>query len=45
LQEARHRSAVWWRHVNRLMSLFGILLVAVATTLVVIGVHQRWGVL
>jgi hypothetical protein len=43
LQEVKYRSARWWRHVNRYMSVFGLLVIAAAIALIVVGIHERWG--
>ncbi|CCU77331.1 hypothetical protein BGHDH14_bghG003577000001001 [Blumeria hordei DH14] len=43
LEEARYESAVWWRKLNRWMSLVGIVIIAVVIVLVVVGIQQGWG--
>lgn len=33
----------WWRNLNRIMAVVGILIIAVIVVLVVIGIKQGWG--
>ncbi len=41
--EMRFQSARWWRTLNRVMSVFGLLILGAIAALVVIGVRQGWG--
>ncbi|KAI0526354.1 hypothetical protein F5B22DRAFT_154481 [Xylaria bambusicola] len=41
--ETSYQSARWWRHLNRYMSIFGILILGAIVALVVVGVKQGWG--
>ncbi|CAK7200756.1 hypothetical protein SEUCBS139899_003455 [Sporothrix eucalyptigena] len=41
--EMRYQSARWWRTLNRVMSVFGLLILGAVAALVVVGVHQGWG--
>ncbi|ERS97164.1 uncharacterized protein SPSK_02146 [Sporothrix schenckii 1099-18] len=41
--EARYQSAKWWRTLNRVMSVFGLLILGAVAALVVVGVRQGWG--
>ncbi|KAM0334075.1 hypothetical protein ACHAQA_001095 [Verticillium albo-atrum] len=43
IDEMHYRSACWWRNLNRIMALVGILIVAAIVTLAVVGVKQGWG--
>lgn len=43
LDDRQHYSARWWRNVNRIMSIIGLLVIAVIVTLSVVGVKQGWG--
>ncbi len=40
--EVRYQSAVWWRTLNRCMSLVGLLLLGTVAALVVLGIRQGW---
>lgn len=42
IQEARYNSAKWWRNLNRVMSIIGLLLIGAAIALIVVGVRQKW---
>lgn len=43
IDEASYQSARWWRHLNRYMSIFGILIIGAIIALIVVGVKQGWG--
>lgn len=43
VEDAVYRSALWWRTVNRGMSIIGLLVLAAVIALSVVGVKQRWG--
>ncbi|KAH7038009.1 uncharacterized protein B0I36DRAFT_73975 [Microdochium trichocladiopsis] len=40
--DAQYQSARWWRNLNRVMSIVGILVLGAVAALVVIGVKDRW---
>ncbi|KAJ0141969.1 Uncharacterized protein HZ326_15190 [Fusarium oxysporum f. sp. albedinis] len=42
-EDAVFTSAIWWRKVNRGMSLIGLLILGAIIALIVVGVKQRWG--
>ncbi|KAF5026403.1 hypothetical protein F66182_1531 [Fusarium sp. NRRL 66182] len=42
-EDAVYSSAIWWRKVNRSMSIIGLLLLGAIIALIVVGVKQRWG--
>jgi hypothetical protein len=42
-EDAVFTSAIWWRKVNRGMSIIGLLILGAIVALIVIGVKQRWG--
>jgi len=42
-EDAVFTSAIWWRKVNRGMSIIGLLILGAIIALIVIGVKQRWG--
>ncbi|CRK48496.1 hypothetical protein BN1723_008036 [Verticillium longisporum] len=43
IDEICYRSARWWRNLNRIMALVGVLIVAVIITLAVVGAKRGWG--
>ncbi|KAK3997253.1 hypothetical protein QBC44DRAFT_229982 [Cladorrhinum sp. PSN332] len=43
IDEKRYDSARWWRNLNRIMSLVGLLIIGAVVALAVIGVKQGWG--
>ncbi|KAJ3562333.1 hypothetical protein NPX13_g8602 [Xylaria arbuscula] len=43
IDELSYQSARWWRHLNRYMSIFGILIIGAIIALIVVGVQQGWG--
>lgn len=43
LDEIRYRSARWWRNLNRVMSVVGVLVIGAIVALVVVGVREQWG--
>lgn len=42
-EDAVFTSAIWWRRVNRGMSIIGLLILGAIIALSVVGVKQRWG--
>ncbi|KAI1812861.1 hypothetical protein GGS20DRAFT_512803 [Poronia punctata] len=42
VDDSRYQSARWWRNVNRIMSFFGVLIIAVVIALVVVGTRKGW---
>ncbi|KXJ94572.1 hypothetical protein Micbo1qcDRAFT_44891 [Microdochium bolleyi] len=40
--DASYQSARWWRNLNRVMSIIGILVLGAVAALVVIGIKDRW---
>ncbi|KAF7545909.1 hypothetical protein G7Z17_g8811 [Cylindrodendrum hubeiense] len=38
-----YRSAMWWRNVNRGMSIIGLLMLGAVIALIVVGTRQGWG--
>jgi hypothetical protein len=42
IDEMRYNSARWWRNLNRVMSIVGLLVIGAIAALAVIGVKQRW---
>lgn len=44
VEETRFESARWWRNLNRVMSVVGILIIGAVITLAVVGVRQGWTV-
>lgn len=43
LDEKRFQSARWWRNLNRVMSIVGLLIIGAVIALAVVGVRQGWG--
>lgn len=43
VEEARYESARWWRNLNRIMSVVGLLITGAVIALAVVGVRQGWG--
>ncbi|KAL2164514.1 hypothetical protein VTH06DRAFT_3730 [Thermothelomyces fergusii] len=43
LNETRYQSARWWRNLNRVMSIIGLLIIGAVVALAVVGVRQGWG--
>lgn len=41
--EARYQSACWWRKLNRIFSVVGLLVIAAVIALAVVGTKQGWG--
>jgi len=41
--ERRYQSAKWWRTLNRVMAVLGLLILGAVAALVVIGVREGWG--
>ena len=42
-EEKRYQSAKWWRTLNRVMAVFGLLILGAIAALVYIGVRDGWG--
>ncbi|OIW33330.1 hypothetical protein CONLIGDRAFT_169936 [Coniochaeta ligniaria NRRL 30616] len=42
LDETRYESAKWWRNLNRVMSVVGLLIIGAIVALAVVGVRQGW---
>lgn len=42
VDETRFESARWWRNLNRIMSVVGLLLIGAIVALAVIGVRSHW---
>jgi hypothetical protein len=42
LDERRYDSAKWWRNLNRVMSVVGLLIIGAVVALAVVGVRQGW---
>lgn len=42
IYETKYESARWWRNVNRIMALVGLLIIGVIIALAVVGVRQGW---
>ncbi|KAK3368047.1 hypothetical protein B0H63DRAFT_66953 [Podospora didyma] len=42
IDETRYESARWWRNLNRLMSILGLLIIGAVIALVVVGAKQGW---
>ncbi|KAJ4304425.1 hypothetical protein N0V88_002038 [Collariella sp. IMI 366227] len=43
VDETRYESAKWWRNLNRVMSIIGLLIIGAIVALAVVGVKQGWG--
>ncbi len=43
VNETRYESARWWRNLNRVMSVVGLLIIGAVVALAVVGVQQGWG--
>lgn len=43
IDDTRYQSARWWRNLNRIMSVIGLLILGTIITLVVVGTQQGWG--
>ncbi|KFA52779.1 hypothetical protein S40293_00959 [Stachybotrys chartarum IBT 40293] len=43
ISDSRYRGARWWRNLNRIMSLVGILLIGTAIGLIIVGIREDWG--
>lgn len=41
--DKKYLSARWWRNINRLMSVIGLLLIGAVVALIVIGLRDNWG--
>ncbi|GAB1320547.1 Serine-rich protein [Madurella fahalii] len=44
VEETRFESARWWRNLNRVMSVVGLLIIGAVIALAVVGVQQGWTV-
>jgi len=42
VDETRYESARWWRNLNRVMSVVGLLIIGAVVALVVVGFQQGW---
>jgi len=42
IDETRYESARWWRNLNRVMSIVGLLIIGAIVALVVVGFQQGW---
>lgn len=43
VDELRYENARWWRMLNRIMSVVGLLIIAAVVTLVVLALKEGWG--
>ena len=43
IDDTRYQNARWWRNLNRVMSVIGLLILGTIITLVVVGTQQGWG--
>jgi hypothetical protein len=43
IDETQYDSALWWRSLNRCMSVVGLLVIGAVVALVVVGIRQGWG--
>ncbi|KAK1835195.1 hypothetical protein QBC39DRAFT_250788 [Podospora conica] len=43
VDETRFESARWWRNLNRIMSVVGLLIIGAIIALVVVGLREGWG--
>ncbi|KAL2201310.1 hypothetical protein P885DRAFT_26858 [Corynascus similis CBS 632.67] len=41
--EMRYQSARWWRSLNRVMSVIGLLIIGAVVALAIVGVREGWG--
>lgn len=41
--ETKYESARWWRNLNRVMSVIGLLIIGAVVALAIIGVREGWG--
>jgi hypothetical protein len=42
-EDIAYHNTRWWRNLNRIMAVVGLLIIAVIVTLVVVGIKQGWG--
>jgi hypothetical protein len=42
IDQIRYNSARWWRNLNRIMSVVGLLIIGAIIALAVLGVQQRF---
>jgi hypothetical protein len=42
VHDLRWHSAQWWRNLNRIMSIIGLLIIGAVIALVVVGIRQNW---
>jgi len=42
IDQIRYNSARWWRNLNRIMSVVGLLLIGAIIALAILGVKRRW---
>lgn len=43
IDDTRFQTARWWRNLNRVMSIVGLLILSTIIALVVVGTRQGWG--
>ena len=43
IDDTRYQNAIWWRNLNRVMSIIGLLIIGTIIILVVVGTQQGWG--
>lgn len=43
IDDTRYQNARWWRNLNRVMSIVGLLIIGAIIALVVVGTRQGWG--
>jgi hypothetical protein len=42
VHDLRWHSAQWWRNLNRIMSVIGLLIIGAVVALVIVGLRQKW---
>lgn len=42
VDQMRYNSARWWRNLNRIMSVVGLLIIGAIVALAVLGVQRKW---
>jgi hypothetical protein len=40
--ETRYNTARWWRNLNRVMAIVGLLVIGAVIALIIVGVKQQW---
>lgn len=43
IDDTKFQNARWWRNLNRVMSVVGLLLLGTIIALIVVGTRQGWG--